>query len=138
MAHRTDDNRSITAVGFARLLARLHPDVGEAGHEYERLRRALVKFFDWRGALSPDECADEALDRLARKLDETAVDDVRNYALGIARSEDGDVFVIRAGPKYELLAKNVVGEVVMATPAISDGLIIIRGLKTVFAIGERR
>lgn len=53
-------------------------------------------------------------------------------------SEDGDVFVIRAGPKYELLAKNAIGEVVMATPAISDGLIIIRGLKTIFAIGERR
>jgi outer membrane protein assembly factor BamB len=53
-------------------------------------------------------------------------------------SEDGDVFVIRAGPKYERLARNEIGEVLMATPAISDGLIIIRGLKTVFAIGERR
>jgi len=28
------------------------------------------------------------------------------------------------------------GEVLMATPAISDGLIIIRGLKDVFAIGQ--
>ena len=85
MAHGTDDKRSITASGFARLLARLDPDVEQAGQEYERLQRALVKFFDWRGALSPDECADEALDRLARKLEETAVDDVRNYVYGIAR-----------------------------------------------------
>ena len=44
------DSRSITAEGLARLLARLHADVGQAGQEYERLRRALVKFFDWRGS----------------------------------------------------------------------------------------
>jgi outer membrane protein assembly factor BamB len=50
-------------------------------------------------------------------------------------SEDGDVFVVKAGPTYELLATNPVGEVVMATPAISDGLIIIRGVKHVMAIG---
>lgn len=51
-----------------------------------------------------------------------------------ASSEDGDVFVVRAGASYELLAKNVVGEVLMATPAISDGLIIFRGQKHVIAI----
>nr|MBA3255876.1 PQQ-binding-like beta-propeller repeat protein [Pyrinomonadaceae bacterium] len=37
-------------------------------------------------------------------------------------SEDGEVFVVKAGPKYELLATNPVGQVMMATPAISDGL----------------
>ncbi len=51
-------------------------------------------------------------------------------------SEDGDVFVIKAGPTYELLATNSMGEALMATPAISEGLIIIRGLKDVFAIGQ--
>ena len=49
-------------------------------------------------------------------------------------SEDGDVFVVKAGPKYEELAKNPVGEVLMATPAISDGLIIFRGQKNIVAI----
>jgi hypothetical protein len=49
-------------------------------------------------------------------------------------SEDGDVYVIKAGPEYEELAKNAIGEVLMATPAISDGLIIFRGLKNVYAI----
>jgi outer membrane protein assembly factor BamB len=40
-------------------------------------------------------------------------------------SEDGDTFVIRAGPEYELLGKNSLGELCMATPAIvRDGLII--------------
>jgi outer membrane protein assembly factor BamB len=51
-------------------------------------------------------------------------------------SEDGDVFVVKAGPKYELLAKNSIGEVIMATPAVSDGLLIVRGLKNVYAIGS--
>jgi outer membrane protein assembly factor BamB len=51
-------------------------------------------------------------------------------------SEDGDVFVVRAGPKFELLATNPMGEVVMSTPAISDGTIFIRGEHSVFAIRE--
>ena len=51
-------------------------------------------------------------------------------------SEDGDIFVVKAGPKYELLSKNPVGEVMMATPAISDGLLIVRGLNHLFAFGE--
>ncbi|MGH9904867.1 MAG: PQQ-binding-like beta-propeller repeat protein, partial [Pyrinomonadaceae bacterium] len=53
-------------------------------------------------------------------------------------SEDGEVFVVRAGPKYELLATNPVGEVMMATPAISGGLIIVRGLKHVYAFGDSK
>jgi outer membrane protein assembly factor BamB len=53
-------------------------------------------------------------------------------------SEDGDVYVIKAGPEYEELAKNSIGEVLMATPAISDGLIIFRGLKHVYAIRAER
>ena len=51
-------------------------------------------------------------------------------------SEDGDVFVVKTGPKYELLSKNPVGEVMMASPAISDGLIIVRGRNHVFGFGE--
>ncbi len=51
-------------------------------------------------------------------------------------SEDGDVFVVKAGPKYELLATNSVGEVMMATPAINNGLLIVRGLNHLFAFGQ--
>jgi len=52
-------------------------------------------------------------------------------------SEDGDVFVVKAGPKYELLAKNPVGEVMMATPAISDGMVIVRTISHLYAFGEK-
>jgi len=51
-------------------------------------------------------------------------------------SEDGDIFVVRAGPKYELLAQNPTGEVLMATPAISDGIIFVRGINNLYAIAE--
>jgi len=50
-------------------------------------------------------------------------------------SEDGDVFVVKAGPKYELLSKNPVGEVMMATPAISDGIVIVRTISHLYAFG---
>lgn len=49
-------------------------------------------------------------------------------------SEDGEVFVIKAGPKYELVAVNRMGEALMATPAIAGGIIIVRGQQHVFAI----
>jgi outer membrane protein assembly factor BamB len=52
-------------------------------------------------------------------------------------SEDGDVHVVKAGPKYELLTTNPVGEVIMATPAISGELLIIRGMKHVVAVSAR-
>jgi len=41
-------------------------------------------------------------------------------------SEDGDVFVIKAGDKYELLATNSLGESIMASPAVSGGKMFIR------------
>jgi outer membrane protein assembly factor BamB len=53
-------------------------------------------------------------------------------------SEDGDMFVVKAGPAFELLAKNAVGETLLATPAIAGGVLIVRGLNHVFAIGEKR
>jgi len=53
-------------------------------------------------------------------------------------SEDGDIFVARAGRQYEELAKNSMKEVIMSTPAISDGLMIVRTLGHVYGIGERK
>ena len=86
MPHRFDDDRTISPAGFERLLFRLDPDVDRAALEYEQLRRTLVKFFDWRGGWPPDECADETLDRLARKLEEVVVDNIRQYAAALRGS----------------------------------------------------
>ena len=51
-------------------------------------------------------------------------------------NEDGDVIVARAGRKYEEIAKNKMKEAIMSTPAISDGLVVVRTLGHVYGIGE--
>jgi len=53
-------------------------------------------------------------------------------------SEDGDVFVVKAGRQYELLSRNVMGQPLMATPALSQGMLIVRGENAIYAIGERK
>jgi outer membrane protein assembly factor BamB len=52
-------------------------------------------------------------------------------------SEDGDVYVVKAGAQYELLAKNKVGEAILATPAFAGDVILVRGEKHLFAITEK-
>ncbi len=51
-------------------------------------------------------------------------------------SEEGEIHVVKAGPKYELLATNLMNEVCMATPAISEGMLFVRTQHNMFAIGE--
>ncbi len=51
-------------------------------------------------------------------------------------SEDGDVFVVKAGKDFELLATNPMGERLMATPALSESRILFRGEHNLFAIGR--
>ena len=51
-------------------------------------------------------------------------------------SEEGEIHVIKAGPRYELLATNLMNEVCMATPAISEGMLFVRTQHNIFAIGE--
>jgi outer membrane protein assembly factor BamB len=50
-------------------------------------------------------------------------------------SEDGDIYVVKAGIEYKLVAVNPVGELVMATPAIVDGMIYVRTRQHVLGIG---
>jgi outer membrane protein assembly factor BamB len=52
-------------------------------------------------------------------------------------SEDGDIYVVKAGAKFELLARNEMGEICMATPAISEGTLFFRTQGHVVAISER-
>ena len=52
-------------------------------------------------------------------------------------TEEGDVYVVKAGAQFELLAKNSVGEPVLATPALSGDLLLVRGAKHLFAIATK-
>jgi hypothetical protein len=51
-------------------------------------------------------------------------------------SEDGDVFVVQAGREYVELGKYPMNEVVMASPAISNGVLIVRTLGHLVGIGR--
>ncbi|MHC4586195.1 MAG: outer membrane protein assembly factor BamB family protein [Planctomycetota bacterium] len=51
-------------------------------------------------------------------------------------SEDGDTFVVKAGPEFKVLGRNVLNEMCMATPATLRGSIIIRTLSKLYRIGR--
>jgi outer membrane protein assembly factor BamB len=55
-----------------------------------------------------------------------------------ATAEDGDVYVFKSGRTFELLATNPLGDIAMATPAISEGVIYFRTARHVVAIGRGR
>jgi len=52
-------------------------------------------------------------------------------------NEDGTLAVLRAGKDWELLAANEIGEALYATPALSQGRIVVRGAKSLFCFGTR-
>ncbi|HEX6737230.1 MAG TPA: hypothetical protein VF310_03050 [Vicinamibacteria bacterium] len=79
----------VDAEGFERLLAALHPERDRAGEAYERIRRRLVKFFEWRGARFPEDLGDETLDRVMKRLREgehIRAADPLTYCYGVARN----------------------------------------------------
>jgi outer membrane protein assembly factor BamB len=52
-------------------------------------------------------------------------------------SEDGEILVVAAGREFRTMATNSMGELVMATPALSDGVMYVRGASTLFAITKK-
>lgn len=52
-------------------------------------------------------------------------------------SEEGDVYVIKAGPEFKVLATNPLGEICMSTPAISEGALFFRTRGHVVTVGEK-
>jgi outer membrane protein assembly factor BamB len=51
--------------------------------------------------------------------------------------EDGDIYVVKSGPRFEILAKNSMGEVCMASPALSGGTIYFRTQSHVIAVSAK-
>jgi outer membrane protein assembly factor BamB len=51
-------------------------------------------------------------------------------------SEDGDTYMLKAGPSHAIVRTNSVDEPVYSSPAISNGRIYIRAAKHLFAIGK--
>jgi len=52
-------------------------------------------------------------------------------------SEDGDTFVVQAGPEFKLLGKNSLNEMSLATPAVAKGSLILRTQSKLYRIARR-
>jgi DNA-directed RNA polymerase specialized sigma24 family protein len=63
-------NWSLTSSAFRRLLDWLDEGKNSDGQNYLEMRERLVAYFDRKNCLSPDEFADETLNRVARRIDE--------------------------------------------------------------------
>jgi outer membrane protein assembly factor BamB len=53
-------------------------------------------------------------------------------------NEDGEILVVAAGQKFTHVGTNSMGELLMATPALSDGVMYVRSSASLFAIGQKR
>ena len=53
-------------------------------------------------------------------------------------NEDGDIIVVAAGREFRQIATNRMGELVMATPALSGGVMYVRTAQSLFAIARQR
>ena len=51
-------------------------------------------------------------------------------------SEDGDTFIVKAGPKHEIVRTNTIDEPVYSSAALANGRVYIRGEKNLYAIGK--
>jgi outer membrane protein assembly factor BamB len=55
-----------------------------------------------------------------------------------AMSEDGDTFVIQAGPEFRILGRNSLDEMSMATPAVANGSLIVRTANSLYRFTHRQ
>jgi hypothetical protein len=77
---------TLSEEAFERLLAAFGVSRDEAAERYEGLRLRLVRFFTWERCAFPEERADEAFNRVARRLAEgEPVQDIEHYTSGVAR-----------------------------------------------------
>jgi outer membrane protein assembly factor BamB len=52
--------------------------------------------------------------------------------------DNGETFVLKASPEFELASRNRIGEHCYSSPAFSDGEIFLRGEQHLFCIGQPR
>ena len=89
-------------------------------------------YFEYEGA--PYHCLDVEVSRPTARGGQTLVRiKMRNL---LTRAVFDKTF--KAGEKFELLSENPVGEWMMASPAISDGVLYIRSAKYLIAVAEKK
>lgn len=75
----------LTKEAYDKLLACFSPDEHEASKQLLLAYLKLVRFFEWHKCDSPELCADNTIDRAARRIDEgEGIDNLMGYLYGIA------------------------------------------------------
>ena len=69
-----------TASAFQRLLHWLDGETNSEGQKYVEMRRRLVAYFDRKSCITPDDLADETLNRVARRLEEENISEAEDPA----------------------------------------------------------
>jgi YVTN family beta-propeller protein len=110
-------------------------------------KRVYLAVSWWRNGKQPRTNKERIL-----ALDAQTLKAVREYAAGTdpecvavspdgkrlyLSNEDGEMLVLAAGPKYAHLATNSMGELLMATPALSERVMYVRSSVSVFAVGRK-
>ena len=70
MAPESQERRSQTQGSFDRFLRWLAEGAESKGERYLEMRGRLARYFDRKGCLTPEDLADETLNRVARRLEE--------------------------------------------------------------------
>lgn len=107
-------HHALTQTDFDSLLGWLDPDRQQAGEKYETIRNGLIQIFQYRGCLTPEELADETINRVARRAAEVSKSfegDPARYFYGVAKK----VYLeyVKEKPMIELPAS-------LATPPADD------------------
>ena len=78
---------ALTSGAFQHLLDWLDESRDSGGEKYLEMRRRLVTYFDRKNCLTPDDLADETLNRVARRLEEEAIvtESPAKYCYNVAR-----------------------------------------------------
>lgn len=79
----------LTPDSLGRFLTLLDDDVALAAERYERLRLKLIRLFEWRKCLGPEDLADMTIDRIVRRIEEGVAlgsKDVERYSSGVAHN----------------------------------------------------
>jgi len=77
---------TLTPEAFDNLLAAFDPNRDSAAQKYLEIRSNLLRFFEWRGCPFPEDHADEAFNRVARKIaDGEEIQKPSGYVMGVAR-----------------------------------------------------
>jgi outer membrane protein assembly factor BamB len=113
----------------------------QEGAPYVPSAIAVDEWFLVSSAQKELTCYEAASGKIVWKQAEVGLD----YASPIAAnglvyfpSQDGIMTVVKPGPKYEVVARNALGERTFASPAVSRGQIFLRSFTSLYCIGAAK